>query len=301
MPLRVSILPTLADGWSGRPAVALVGSREPATHRGTVRDGQVVETTNVMADAVITTRFELTRRGRAAARRHTVRTTVTARSRVDGGRRRRSPFPTARAEVLDFSGRWARERRAAAAPPRPGHLVARDPGTVAPATTTPSSGRGHARLRLPRRRGLGDPRRVERRQRRQWLERSPLGPTLARRRRAARRRASSPRPGETYAAPTVVRDVVGRRPRRPVRPAAPVDPVVVDDPLAAAGDAQHVGGRVLRPLPRAPRAAGRRARPRSASSASCSTTAGSAAAPTTAARSATGSSTRTGGPTGCSR
>ena len=30
VPLRVSILPTLADGWSGRPAVAVAGARGAA-------------------------------------------------------------------------------------------------------------------------------------------------------------------------------------------------------------------------------------------------------------------------------
>ena len=57
------------------------------------------------------------------------------------------------------------------------------------------------------------------------------------------------------------------------RPAAPAP--------AAAGHAQHLGGRLLRPLPRAADRAGGRRRVRSASSGSCSTTAGSPAAATT--------------------
>ena len=109
-------------------------------------------------------------------------------------------------------------------------------------------------------------------------------------------------PGESYSTPVALRlrtasgsTAVARRFH--ALPAGPAE----HPRTPAAGRAQHLGGRLLRPRPRPADRRWPTRPPRSASSGSCSTTAGSAAAATTPPGSATGTSTRTSGPTACTR
>ena len=157
--------------------------------------------------------------------------------------------------------------------------------------------RRHRRLRLPARRGPGDPRRLERR------PRAP-GRAAARGRRRPRRRCSAAAsccgagevrlgPGESYAAPgssssgpTPGSTASPRRLHRWLR-ARPHHP-----PSPAAARAEHAGRPSTSTTTSSSAPAWSTPPPRSASSGSCSTTAGSAAAATTPAGSATGTSRR---------
>ena len=107
--------------------------------------------------------------------------------------------------------------------------------------------------------------------------------------------------GETYRAPgSTARSATGWTRSRAASTATCARP----RPVRAAErpvDAQRVGGRLLRPRPRPAASTSPIRPPRSASSASCSTTAGSEPAATTAPGSATGSSRPTCGRTGCTR
>ncbi|MFB8146609.1 alpha-galactosidase [Microbacterium sp. NPDC056003] len=117
VPLRLTLLPALGDGWTGRPAVALADGHAPVRHRGTAREDDVLVVETVAADAAVTTRLELTAQGVLLAS-HTIRNegdsavAVTAADVV-------LPVPDRAREVLDFSGRWAGERRPQRS--RPGH------------------------------------------------------------------------------------------------------------------------------------------------------------------------------------
>ena len=217
----------------------------------------VVETTNAMADAVITTRFELTPEGVLVAG-HTVRNdgdgplrltgaAVVApgsRSRPRGARLLRAAGrgSASRSGARPGQGAWLRETRHG----RSGHD---DPFLMM--AGTPGFGFRAGEIWATHVAWSGD--------KSQWLE-----PYAARTDAPRRRRAAGPpdaRAGRDVRRADRRGDVVGCRDRRPVRSPSPVDPVVVDHPLAAARDAQHLGGRVLRPLPGAARAA-RRARRR---------------------------------------
>nr|WP_284289899.1 glycoside hydrolase family 36 N-terminal domain-containing protein [Angustibacter aerolatus] len=93
--------------------------------------------------------------------------------------------------------------------------------------------------------------------------------------------------------------LVGRGPRRRERAGArPAARAARPPEQPAAGGAEHLGGRVLRPRPRPAHRAWPGSRRPSASSASCWTTGGSARGATTPAGSATGPSRPRCGPTG---
>ncbi|MET1018076.1 MAG: glycoside hydrolase family 36 N-terminal domain-containing protein, partial [Leifsonia flava] len=118
VPIRLSLLPSFREGWSGRPALSvfrdapvdlsleLVGVE--ASGSGTA-SGIVIRLTDAAAGVDVTTTLELSSEG-VLRLRHTVRNTggsalgVAAASVV-------VPVPDRAAEVLDFSGLWTHERR----------------------------------------------------------------------------------------------------------------------------------------------------------------------------------------------
>lgn len=119
IPLRVTLLPALGDGWSGHPGLSIAGTRGVPQRLLCARDGDVVVVESTWADAAVTTRLELTEQGVLLVS-HRVRNAgreplVLASADVA------LPLPDRARDVLDFSGRWAGER----APQRlrPGHGV----------------------------------------------------------------------------------------------------------------------------------------------------------------------------------
>ncbi|MCH6231519.1 alpha-galactosidase [Microbacterium sp. CFH 31415] len=199
VPLRLTLLPALGDGWTGRPAVALADGRAPVRHLSTAREDDVLVVETVVGDAVVTTRLELTAQGVLLAS-HTIRNdgdsavAVTAADVV-------LPVPDRAREVLDFSGRWAGERRPQRG--RPGHGAwlretrhgrggHDDPFLMVAGTAGFDFGSGEVWSTHVA--WSGDTR--------QWFERSDLAPAVL---GAGERFASTTlAPGESYASPTVV-------------------------------------------------------------------------------------------------
>lgn len=199
VPLRFSLLPTLADGWTGHPAVAFDGVRAAPRQLETSRDGDVVVSENAMADAVITARLELTPEGVLLVS-HTVRNAGSAPLLLTSAGVA-LPIPDRAREVLDFSGRWAGERHPQRV--RSGHGVwlresrhgrggHDDPFLMVAGTE--GFGFGSGEVWSSHVAWSGDTR--------QWFERSDLGPAVL----GAGERAElvTLGPGESYAAPTVV-------------------------------------------------------------------------------------------------
>ena len=199
VPLRLTLLPALGDGWTGHPAVAPAAGRAPVRHLGTAREDDVLVVETAVADAAVTTRLELTAQGVLLAS-HTIRNegdsaiAVAAADVV-------LPVPDRAREVLDFSGRWAGERRPQRS--RPGH------GTWLRETRHGRGGHDDPFLMVAGTAGFdfrsgevwsthvawsGDTR--------QWVERSDLAPAVL----GAGERFTSMTlsPGESYASPTVV-------------------------------------------------------------------------------------------------
>lgn len=109
IPLRVSLLPVLADGWSGHPALSLTEAHGAPRRLSSARDGDVVVTVSAWADASITTRLELTGQGVLLVS-HVVRNEGAAPIVLTAADVA-LPVPDRARELLDFSGRWAGERR----------------------------------------------------------------------------------------------------------------------------------------------------------------------------------------------
>lgn len=198
-PLRFSLLPALADGWSGRPAVTVSGLRGAARHGRTVREGAVLTVECTWADAVITTRLELTEHG----------VLVAAQSIRNGGSGPLTltsagvvlPVPDRAREVLDFSGRWAGERRPQHSTPghgvwlretRHGRGGHDDPFLLV--AGTPGFGFGAGEVWSVHLAWSGDTA--------LWYERSDLGPTAV----GAGERLTliTVEPGESYESPALV-------------------------------------------------------------------------------------------------
>ncbi|MGM1018759.1 MAG: alpha-galactosidase [Actinomycetota bacterium] len=118
VPFRLSVLPHLAEGWVGRPAVAASGLRG-VLETQTTRSGSVLVVDVRTEELAIETRLELTAGGLLLAQ-HTVRN-ISARSVPVTDAAVVLPIPDRAREVLDLSGRWAYER----SPQRvtPGHGV----------------------------------------------------------------------------------------------------------------------------------------------------------------------------------
>lgn len=198
-PLRLSLLPTVADGWSGRPALTLAGVRAAPAHRGTVREGATVSIECTWADAVVTTRLELTEHGVLLATQSvrnagTVPLIVTAAAVA-------LPVPDRAREVLDFSGRWAGERRPQRATPAQGVWLREtrhgrgghdDPFLLV--AGTPGFGFGEGEVWSAHLAWSGDTA--------LWFERSDLGPAAIG--AGERLTATTIEPGGSYESPTVV-------------------------------------------------------------------------------------------------
>ncbi|TFV96608.1 alpha-galactosidase [Leifsonia flava] len=182
VPIRLSLLPSFREGWSGRPALSvfrdapvdlsleLVGVE--ASGSGTA-SGIVIRLTDAAAGVDVTTTLELSSEG-VLRLRHAVTNTggsalgVAAASVV-------VPVPDRAAEVLDFSGLWTHERRPQrqtlgqgvwsreSRHGRPGHDNA-----YLLAAGTPGCGFGHGEVWAAHLAWSGDG--VV------WAERSPLGP-----------------------------------------------------------------------------------------------------------------------------
>ncbi|PWC07658.1 alpha-galactosidase [Mycetocola zhujimingii] len=117
MPLRLTLLPGLTDGWSGRPGISgfssgdsrnpgafsLVGVETPAQHKLLVR------LANIAGSLAITVEIELSEHGVLG-----LRSSITNRASTAfelGSLDVILPVPDRASEVLDFSGLWTHERR----------------------------------------------------------------------------------------------------------------------------------------------------------------------------------------------
>ncbi|TFD95489.1 alpha-galactosidase [Cryobacterium lactosi] len=125
VPLRLSLLPALAEGWSGRPALSGFragsgtdgstgsGTLDPALTLVAVRErGEntlAVELADAAASVTVTTDLELTVQG-VLRMRHTVTNTGTGSLELVG-LDVTLPVPDRAAELLDFTGLWSHERR----------------------------------------------------------------------------------------------------------------------------------------------------------------------------------------------
>ncbi|WP_372594943.1 alpha-galactosidase [Actinotalea sp.] len=116
LPLRVSVLPGLAEGWSGRPALQgfwsatgrAIGALEV---REVERDGLLLRVTSDDGSdgAVVVTEVELTEHG-VLRIRHRLRND--SRDRLElAALDAVLPIPDRAREVLDFTGLWTHERR----------------------------------------------------------------------------------------------------------------------------------------------------------------------------------------------
>ena len=209
------------------------------------------------------------------------------------------PVPGVAREILDFAGRWGKERT-----PQRGPLDGRHPpprGPQRPYRTgcghSPARRRARVRLRRPARSGRvhtgwsGN--------HTHYAERLPTGEQVSAAencccpaRFISAKASPTPRPW-LYGSYGVGLDAVARRFHRFLR-ARDQHPRI-----DRAGHAQRLGSGLLRPRPRPPASTSPSGPRRSASNATCSTTAGSAAAATTMPGWATGRSRPTSGRTAC--
>ncbi|TFC50287.1 MULTISPECIES: alpha-galactosidase [unclassified Cryobacterium] len=117
VPLRLSLLPALAEGWSGRPALGGfrtgTGTLDPALALVAVHEGGdntvVIELADADASVTVSTELELTVQG-VLRLRHTL-TNSGAGTLELAGLDAILPVPDRAAELLDFTGLWSHERR----------------------------------------------------------------------------------------------------------------------------------------------------------------------------------------------
>lgn len=113
-PLRIGVVPTLADGWSGRPGLDAHPAPGPVRHVTTTdagtdaAGGGVVDTVVVAGAHEVRLRFALSPQGVLEVDQRVrnvsdAPTVLRAASVV-------LPVPDRAREVLDFAGRWAGER-----------------------------------------------------------------------------------------------------------------------------------------------------------------------------------------------
>lgn len=120
VPLRLSLLPSTAEGWSGRPAVT--GFRSDGVGRGNGSldlklvsvdsdsfNTLTIVTTDAAASVVVTTELELSVEG-VLRLRHTLDNSGDAPFEL-GSLDVVLPIPDRAREVLDFTGLWTHERR----------------------------------------------------------------------------------------------------------------------------------------------------------------------------------------------
>ena len=307
--VEIAVLPQESAGFLGTPG--LVGSRA----------GQDFSTRFVVrAHAVVTdddgTQRLTVRRGRrrraagahARARAHRAGARPAAGGADQRGRRglraRRAAAHAAGAVGGHRAARLHRPVGARAQPAADGvharHAAAREPARADRLRLGVRARRRHRGLREPHRRGLGPAHGVVR-QPPLARRAQPLPPRPARRRRAARGPARCGWPGRVVHQPVGVR-VVGRRARRARGPVPRVDARAPAAPaLAAAGHAQHVGGRLLPARPRPAHRAGRRRGRRRRRAVRARRRLVRRPPRRHPRRWATGTSPRTCGPTGCTR
>ena len=322
-PVRLAVLPEHWTGWVGRPGLS--GSRagrdwSPKFTSTALRvDGEPV------VSGRTTPRWSgprgPTRRGRRRRRRGRARSARGHRAdrRADWsgpGRRSptRAPTPTSSTtacspsrcpgsarEILDFAGRWGKERIAAAPPARRRHPPAGGPQGPYRSRSGDVLHVGAPGFGFADGRDLGRAHRLERQP--HPLRRAAVHRRAGdrRRRAAAARRGRSwhrarptPRPGSTASYGDGLDDVA-RRFHRFLR-ARPQHPVPRPDRSPSTSGRPSTSTTTWTGWSTWPSG-----RPRSASSATCSTTAGSARAATTTPGSATGRSRRTSGRTACIR
>lgn len=118
-PLRLTLVPALAEGWSGRPAVSIVPAPSTPHAVSTSRDADTLLVSCTWGAALISIHLTLTAQG-VLIQRTTVRNTSDAPLALDAVAAV-LPLPARAREMLDFSGRWVHERE----PQRltPGHGV----------------------------------------------------------------------------------------------------------------------------------------------------------------------------------
>jgi alpha-galactosidase len=201
VPLRLSLLPALAEGWSGQPAVALAGAPGRGIPRqiATEREGDVLTIASAWGDAAITTRLALTPQGVLLVS-HDIRNDGRDVLRVTDADVA-LPVPDRAREVLDFSGRWALEREPQRVVPGHGAWVREtrhgrgghdDPFLMMAGTS--GFGFGFGEVWATHVAWSGD--------RRQWFERTELGPAVLG--AGARTGVVELAPGETCSSAVVV-------------------------------------------------------------------------------------------------
>lgn len=201
VPLRLSLLPALAEGWSGQPAVALAGAPGRGIPRqiATDREGDVLTIASAWGDAAITTRLALTPQGVLLVS-HDIRNDGPDVLRVADADVA-LPVPDRAREVLDFSGRWALEREPQRVVPGHGAWMREtrhgrgghdDPFLMM--AGTPGFGFGFGEVWATHVAWSGD--------RRQWFERTELGPAVLG--AGARTGVVELAPGETCSSAVVV-------------------------------------------------------------------------------------------------
>lgn len=199
VPARFSLLPGLADGWSGRPAIDIAGARVGWRLAHTRHEGNVFEISSERADAAATTRLELTPEGvlLVSHRVHNAGAQPVILTSADVV----LPVPERAREVLDFTGLWSRERRPQRSPithgvrlreTRHGRGGHDDPFLMV--AGTPGFSFGSGEVWSTHVAWSGDTR--------QFVERSALGRTVLG--AGERFDVLTLAPGEEYASPTVV-------------------------------------------------------------------------------------------------
>ncbi|MET2010704.1 alpha-galactosidase [Microbacterium chocolatum] len=206
-PLRVGVVATLADGWSGRPGLDAHPAPGPARHVSTTdagthadaREGGAIETVVAAGAHEVRLRFALSPQGVLEVDQRVrnvsqAPTTLRAASVV-------LPVPDRAREVLDFAGRWAGERAPQRLTPgfgtwlresrhgRGGHDAA-----MLSVVGTPGFGFGHGEVWATHVAWSGDT--VS------WFERSEMGASVIGAGERLEHLALAP--GETYDAPSVV-------------------------------------------------------------------------------------------------
>ncbi len=167
-PWDLTVLPTSADGWLGTPGIAVHRAGGSASPRWVAsveaRGGRCVvraESTAVAAAVELT--YVLDVHGVLTVSAAVTSTAADDRPALElAAIRTLLPLPTRADEVLDLTGRWARERIPQRRPVTDGSFVrtGRRGRTGADATLLLTV--GEHRLRVPPRRGLVGPRRLER-------------------------------------------------------------------------------------------------------------------------------------------
>lgn len=174
VPFRHRLLPSIVDGWSGMPAVTMLGVDVMPRHVGTSQIAGVIESMSSLAESMIATRIELTPTGVLLVE-HSVRNTGAAALHLVSADVV-LPIPARAREMLDFTGKWTRERQPQRLTPGLGtwlresrHGRGGHDDALLMVAGTPGFGFRHGEVWSTHVAWSGDTR--------QWVERSPLGST----------------------------------------------------------------------------------------------------------------------------